>query len=176
MLSLSGLPPEAIQSKSVKVGTDKDGKPITMRTHVINPSNFSRDDKPKLVFLHGYAASGCIYYSLFPALHDAFCTIFVDQIGMGSSSRPDDFDRYNFTAEQVVNYFVDYLERWRVGFSNSVGLDFRDFYLLGHSFSGYVCGHYTLKYPQHVKKLILISPIGIRPEPEEESSNPSVGR
>ena len=45
-----------------------------------------------------------------------------------------------------------------------------------HSFSGYISGHYTLKYPQLVKKLILISPIGIRPEPEEEKGDPSAGR
>jgi pimeloyl-ACP methyl ester carboxylesterase len=39
---------------------------------------------------------------------------------------------------------------------------------MGHSFGGYVCGNYALKFHQHIKKLILISPIGIRvKEPNE---------
>lgn len=33
--------------------------------------------------------------------------------------------------------------------------------MAAHSFGGYLSGHYSLKYPQYVKKLLLISPIGI---------------
>ena len=40
------------------------------------------------------------------------------------------------------------------------------FYLIGHSFGGYLVGKYCLKYGQHVKKILFISPIGIRPTPE----------
>jgi pimeloyl-ACP methyl ester carboxylesterase len=36
------------------------------------------------------------------------------------------------------------------------------FCLIGHSQGGYIAGNYTVKYPQHIKKLILISPIGIK--------------
>ncbi len=37
-----------------------------------------------------------------------------------------------------------------------------NFYLAGHSFGGYLAGNYLLKYHSHIKKLVLISPIGIR--------------
>ena len=42
--------------------------------------------------------------------------------------------------------------------------EFTDFILCGHSFGGYQVGNYVLKYPQHVRKLLLLSPIGIRDE------------
>lgn len=37
-----------------------------------------------------------------------------------------------------------------------------EFFLAAHSFGGYLSGHYAFKYPTYVKKLLLISPIGIR--------------
>ena len=43
------------------------------------------------------------------------------------------------------------------------------FVLAGHSFGGYLAGNYAVKFPQHVKKLLLISPIGIRVPPPGES-------
>lgn len=99
------------------------------------------------MFLHGYAAASCIYFSLFPYVHDAFCTIFVDIIGMGSSSRPDDFDRENFTPEQAIDYFTGYVEKWRNSFSKRVKKELTKFVLIGHSFGGFIAGHYAIKYP-----------------------------
>ena len=43
------------------------------------------------------------------------------------------------------------------------------FVLAGHSLGGYIVGNYALKYHQYVEKLQLISPIGIRVEPEDET-------
>ena len=37
-----------------------------------------------------------------------------------------------------------------------------DFYLAGHSFGGYLMGNYAIEYHRHIKKLILLSPIGIK--------------
>ena len=39
--------------------------------------------------------------------------------------------------------------------------DLKDFVLAGHSFGGFICGHYAVKYPEHIKKLLLMSPIGV---------------
>lgn len=49
-------------------------------------------------------------------------------------------------------------------------MDITDFYLVGHSFGGYQVGLYACKYPYHVKKLVLASPIGVKPSqiPGEE--------
>jgi len=40
------------------------------------------------------------------------------------------------------------------------------FILAGHSFGGYVVGHYACRYPQHIKKLLMLSPIGVNVMPE----------
>lgn len=39
--------------------------------------------------------------------------------------------------------------------------DLTGFVLAGHSFGGFVSGHYTCRYPQHVKKLLMLSPFGV---------------
>ena len=85
--------------------------------------------------------------------------ILIDIIGMGSSSRPE-FDKEQ-TAEQADEYFVGFLENWRKAFG-----DLKDFYLAGHSFGGYVCGNYAIKYPQYIKKLLMLSPVGVCKKPD----------
>lgn len=41
-----------------------------------------------------------------------------------------------------------------------------DFYLCGHSYGGYLSGTYAARYPQHIKKLLLLSPLGLKTRPE----------
>lgn len=41
------------------------------------------------------------------------------------------------------------------------------FILAGHSFGGYICGHYAVKHPQHIKKLLMLSPAGIVDKPAD---------
>ena len=42
-----------------------------------------------------------------------FNIVFIDIIGMAGSSRPDDFSE-DFTPEEIIDYFMGYMERWRV--------------------------------------------------------------
>ncbi len=83
-------------------------------------------------------------------------------LGMGLSSRPE-FKGTN--TLETIEYFVEGMEKWR----ESVGLS--HFYLGGHSFGGYISAQYTLKYPEKVKKLFLISSAGVtKPETEIKTS------
>lgn len=41
-----------------------------------------------------------------------------------------------------------------------------DFILMGHSFGGYNCGVYTSLYPEHIRMLVLLSPLGVPEKPE----------
>ena len=45
-----------------------------------------------------------------------------------------------------------------------------DFVLVGHSYGGYISGTYAAKFPQHIKKLILLSPLGVKIPPSNWKS------
>ena len=54
------------------------------------------------------------------------------------------------------------LEEWR----KALSID--KFYLVGHSFGGYLGTCYAEKYPDRIEKLILVSPAGTSEYVEEE--------
>jgi pimeloyl-ACP methyl ester carboxylesterase len=54
-------------------------------------------------------------------------------------------------------------------------MELTNFYLCGHSFGGYVAGNYSLKYYKHIKKLVMLSPIGIRVKDPEDNEDPFEG-
>ena len=62
-----------------------------MRTVVIGDKV---EGKQTYVLVHGYAGSGALLYKIFKGLSEHFKVVVVDIIGMGSSSRPKDFN-YN---------------------------------------------------------------------------------
>jgi cardiolipin-specific phospholipase len=117
-----------------------------------------------LVMLHGYGAGLGFFYRNFEALSRAegWKVYALDLLGMGRSSRPN----FKINAkdnegkiQEAESWFVDALEEWRI----KRGLD--KFTLLGHSLGGYLAVAYALKYPGHLNKLILASPVGIPEDP-----------
>ena len=56
---------------------------------------------------------------------------------------------------------MDVMEKWRIGMDNLT-----DFILCAHSYGGYLMGTYASKYPQHIRKLMLLSPLGLKVAPE----------
>lgn len=67
-------------------------------------------------------------------------------------------DRKGKIAE-AEGWFIDALEEWRI----ERKID--KFTLLGHSLGGYLAVSYALKYPGHLNKLILASPVGVPDNP-----------
>lgn len=78
-------------------------------------------------------------------------------IGFGRSSRPV-FSKQSHDAE---NQLVRSVEEWR----KEVKLD--KFILLGHSMGGFLAASYAIKYPEHVKHLILADPWGLPERPTD---------
>lgn len=117
-----------------------------------------------LVMLHGYGAGLGFFYRNFESLSRApgWKVFALDLLGMGRSSRPN-FKIHAKGKEAKIaeaeSWFVDALEEWRI----KRGLD--RFTLLGHSLGGYLAVAYALKYPGHLNKLILASPVGIPEDP-----------
>lgn len=132
------------------------------------------DVENNLVMLHGYGAGLGFFYRNFESLSRAegWKVFALDLLGMGRSSRPafkiHAKDKEGKIAE-TESWFVDALEEWRI----KRGLD--RFTLLGHSLGGYLAVAYALKYPGHLNKLILASPVGIPEDPyavDEEMPDP----
>jgi len=62
------------------------------------------------------------------------------------------------------------LFKWKqeIGIEVSEPSEFKDFILIGHSFGGYVFANYSLKYHEKIKKLILLSPVGMKDDKIDE--------
>lgn len=117
-----------------------------------------------LVMLHGYGAGlGFFYKNFEPLTRRPHWKLYaLDMLGMGRSSRPPFSvkakDREG-RAREAESWFVDALEEWR----QKRGIE--KMTLLGHSMGGYMAVCYALKYPGHLNKLILASPVGIPEDP-----------
>jgi cardiolipin-specific phospholipase len=117
-----------------------------------------------LVMLHGYGAGLGFFYKNFEGLSrvKGWKIYALDMLGMGRSSRPP----FKIHAKdqqgkilEAENWFIDALEEWRI----LKKID--KFTLLGHSMGGYMAVAYALKYPGHLNKLVLASPVGIPEDP-----------
>lgn len=86
---------------------------------------------------------------------------------MGLSSRPSPNLLSSPSSASVPSrvaraehFFLSSLEAWR----QSVGVE--KMILVGHSLGGYLASAYTVRYPEHVSGLILVSPAGVPRGPE----------
>lgn len=144
----------------------------------ISVERVGEETEETLVMLHGYGAGlGFYYKNLEPISRTKGLRLYaLDMLGMGNSSRPTFKISAKEKQDKVIeaeNFFIDALEEWRKA------RKIERFTLLGHSLGGYLAVSYALKYPGHLNKLILASPVGIPedpfavnsalPEPEEST-------
>jgi len=101
----------------------------------------------KVLLLHGGPAGTHegfeAFDSYFPAAGIEY--YYYDQLGSYYSDQPDDPDLWE------VPRFVEEVEQVR----QALGLDADNFYLFGQSWGGVLAIEYALKYPQHLKGLII---------------------
>lgn len=122
------------------------------------------DVENNLVMLHGYGAGLGLFYKNFEPLSQRknWRLYALDLLGMGRSSRPPfrihAKDRQG-KINEAENWFIDALEEWR----KERKID--KMTLLGHSMGGYMAVAYALKYPGHLNKIILASPVGVPEDP-----------
>lgn len=122
------------------------------------------EEEETVVMVHGYGAGLGFFYKNFEPLSrvQGVKLYALDMLGMGNSTRPPFKIHAKTKEEQVVeaeNWFIDALEEWRQA------RKIERFTLLGHSLGGYLAVSYAIKYPGHLKKLILASPVGIPKDP-----------
>lgn len=140
---------------------------LSGKDRLLNEYSVERVDEPAeetLVMLHGYGAGlGLFYQNFEPLTRVGGWRLFaLDMLGMGNSSRPAFRIKAKDPKEKIAeaeSFFIDALEEWR----KVRNID--KFTLLGHSLGGYLAVSYALKYPGHLNKLILASPVGIPEDP-----------
>lgn len=149
LLSYTGLDEDMLEIK--KIFIDEDREMYMTTTCVGDPDN------DPLVMIHGYGGSGALFYRAMAGLAKNFYCIIIDIIGMGTSSRPD----WTITDNELADdFFMTALENWRIANDNLT-----NFYLAAHSYGAYLAGTYACKHPQHVRKLLLLSPLGVKLAP-----------
>lgn len=140
-----------------------------LNLHSIQVQSLGSQSKEKvpLVMMHGYMNAAAYFYQNLVGLSSYFQTIYsLDMMGWGLSSRPH-FCLKNSGEEKrdeislAESFFVESLEAWRQ--YNEIP----KMILAGHSMGGYMAVAYCEKYPQHVERLILLSPAGVPEESPE---------
>lgn len=105
--------------------------------------------KKTIVMFHGKNFGG-FYFE--PIIRDltaqGYRVIVPDQIGFGKSSKPETF-QYSF---HTLARFTDALLQ---------KAEVTEFTLVGHSMGGMLATRYALLFPEKVKKLVLVNPIGL---------------
>jgi proline iminopeptidase len=99
-----------------------------------------------LLCLHG--GPGCPHYYLLPLTklaNDHFRVVLYDQLGVGSSEKPEDLSLFN------IERGADEVE----GVRKALGLGRMN--LLGSSYGGALALQYALKYQEHISKMVIAS-------------------
>ncbi|MDD0854016.1 alpha/beta hydrolase [Halobacteriovorax sp. GB3] len=110
----------------------------------------STSDKA-IVLLHGKNFAGFYWERIASDLVEkGYRVIIPDQIGFGKSSKPNS---YQFSFYNLALNTKKLLEKLKI--EKSI--------IVGHSMGGMLATHFTYLYPQAVKKLVMINPIGLEP-------------
>lgn len=131
-----------------------------------------RDEEEKVVLLHGYGAGTGFYFQNIAALaaRPNSRLYALDWLGMGRSSRPSFSIPSEYLKDEVTrvekaeSFFVDSLEEWR----KKAGIE--KMKIVAHSLGAYLSVSYTLKHPDRVSRLVLVSPAGVGAAPEDQTN------
>jgi pimeloyl-ACP methyl ester carboxylesterase len=104
-------------------------------------------EKPPLILLHGLKDCYRTWRQVALGLARDRRVLVPDLPGHGLSGRPD--------ASYELSWYAHIMERWL----DTVGVDGVD--IVGHSFGGGVAQMMLLNYPQHIRRLVLVSSGGL---------------
>jgi proline iminopeptidase len=139
--------------------------PITTAKGTFNvwTKRVGNNPRVKVLLLHGGPGVTHEYYevvdSFFPAAGVEY--YFYDQLGSYYSDQPNDPELWELPR------FVEEVEQVR----QALELDHDDFYLLGNSWGGLLAMEYALKYPQHLKGLIVSNMMSCIPAYNDYAKN-----
>lgn len=110
------------------------------------------DDKPGLIFLHGFIGHAEVFIRNLAAHGEHFNTYAIDTIGTGYSDKPD-FPYHAPIVAQQVRDFMD-----------AAGMKTAS--ILGTSYGSRIASRFAVNYPDRIDKLTMVSPSGLHFDPE----------
>lgn len=113
---------------------------------------YIKGDGPPLIFIHGILGFARNFHSIAQALQKHYSCLLYDQRGHGKSLKSPPYTLFQLTED--LNSLSDLLSK------NS------PIYLVGHSLGGYVALLFIHRYPEKVKKSIIVDS---SPQPSSES-------
>lgn len=102
-----------------------------------------------IIFLHGWGGSTASFKGIADILSAEYRVTLVDFYGFGETLHPDK----SLTLDDYVDGVVEIVRKENMA----------EAVFVGHSFGGRVAVRLTRKYPQYVRKLVLIDAAGLRP-------------
>ena len=126
--------------------------------HLLRTAN-PEPNKENFLLIHGIFSSNLHFIGILCYLLKRYNVFLPDTIGMGLSSRP----QIKFTNPiQCEEYFIGtyHLFIKSLFFEGRFNIK-KEYYLCGHSLGGFIASRYMLKFPQGIKKVLLLSPAGI---------------
>lgn len=128
LLMTAGIERDDIVQEDINLD-GKRGSPNYIHQVTVKPKEHGL---PKIVMIHGFGGGGAVFFKMIHHLSRFFEVITVDLLGMGASGRPD-YTQMDY--ESTVDYFVDSLHAWAEKTNIAAS---GQYYLLGHSFGGYI--------------------------------------
>ncbi len=116
---------------------------------------FGNNPKMKLLLLHGGPGATHEYWECMESFlpKEGIEFIYYDQLGSAYSDQPQDTSLWN------LDRFVEEVEQVRT----TLALNKDNFYLLGHSWGGWLAQQYALKYQNNLKALIISNAMSSSP-------------
>jgi len=108
-----------------------------------------------LIFVHGFQSTKSYWLPYFQKFINKYNIIAMDLPGHGNSSRPK---KQKYDLQSMADSLALFIEKKNL----------TNFHLIGTSMGGGIATIYTYKYPQKVKSLILINPLGIDQEKKSD--------
>jgi len=100
------------------------------------------------LILHGWGSSVHNWTNMQNVLSEKFKVFILDMPGFGNTTPPDK----PWNLDEYLDLILKYCDHYSLN----------NFYLLGHSFGGRIAIKMAIKYPQIIKRLVLMDAAGIR--------------
>lgn len=151
-ISIYNFFPEVLYSVSEYVTFSKEGiKQKKLKVGGNSLSYIEHGEGKTVLFVHGFQSGKSIWLDYIKRLSSDYHVVAFDLPAHGNSSY---LKGQSFDIETLVECLDSFVEK--KGFSK--------FFLVGTSLGGAIVASYAAKYPKKVCKLVLLNPVGIKPD------------